>query len=143
MATVCSAPDCGKQLPPATGSRPRLYCDAKCRGRAYAARKASTPEVTELSVAAPPAHDPDSEPTLLDVVRRELVAAERLNTIDGMQAVTLVKRMLDPLSTASAVATLNKELTVVLGRALEGIKKPEPDLLDELEQRRLQKIAQA
>lgn len=143
MATVCSAPNCGKKLPPATGSRPRLYCDAKCRGRAYAARKASTPEVVGLPVAVPAEHDPDSEPTLLDVVRRDLVAADRLNTIDGMQAITLVKRMLDPLSTASAVATLNKELTVVLGRALEGTKKREPDLLDELERRRLAKMSSA
>lgn len=114
------------------------FCGASCRKRNQ--RNPQGAKVSALPVAPPPEA---LVITLLDVVRRELTDAGRLETIEGMQAVTLAQRMLDPFSTAASVATLNKELSVVLARALAGTKQAEPDLLDELEQRRLAKANEA
>lgn len=114
------------------------FCGASCRKR-----NQRNPQGAKVSTLPAPSEAAAPVLTLLDVVRRELTDAGRLDTIEGMQAITLAQRMLDPFSTASSVATLNKELSVVLAKALAGVKQPEPDLLDELEQRRLAKVSGA
>ena len=136
MATVCNAPECGKPLPPSRGNRPRLYCDAKCRGKAYAARHAN-PDTVFMEADAP------ADTSLADVVRRDLNAAGRLNTLPGQLALALAMRLTAPGTTASSVATLSKELRALMAEALAGTKPREGDALDEFTLRLQQKAASA
>ena len=136
MTTVCNAPGCGKTLAPSTGKRKRLYCDARCRGKAYAARKANPGAVSTLPEPAP-------DTSLADVVRRDLEAAGRLETLPGQIALALALRLTAPGTTASSVATLSKELRVLMAEALAGTKPREGDALDEFTLRLQQKAASA
>jgi hypothetical protein len=136
MATVCNAPGCGKQLPPSTGKRKRLYCDSKCRSKAYVARRANP-----AAVAALP--DQPADTSLADVVRRDLEAAGRLETLPGQIALALALRLTAAGTTASSVATLSKELRVLMAEALAGTKPREGDALDEFTLRLQQKAASA
>lgn len=136
MTTVCSAPACDKTLPPATGSRPRLYCDASCRRKAHEARKANPASVATLPV-------PPADTTLADVVKRDLEAGERLDTLPGQLALALAVRIASPGTTASSVATLSKELRVLMAEALAGTKPREGDALDEFSKRLARKAAGA
>lgn len=139
MATVCNAPDCGKSLPPATGSRPRLYCDSSCRGKAHAARKANPGAVPTIPDQAPPPVDM----TLADVVKRDLETADRLETLPGQLALALAVRIGSPGTTASSVATLSKQLLVLMAEALAGTKPQQGDVLDEFSERLARKAANA
>lgn len=117
MATVCSAPDCDKSLPPATGSRPRLYCDSSCRRRAHEARKANP--------AAAPTVPADSVVSdLAGAVRKELEAGGRAETVSGQLAIAMARRIDSSGTTASSMASLSKELRALLAEALEGVKRP-------------------
>ena len=136
MATVCNAPECGKPLPPATGKRPRLYCDAKCRGAAYKARRANPAGVATISQAP-------ADTSLADVVRRDLEAVSRLDTLPGQLALALATRISAPGTTASSVATLSKELRALVAEALEGTRPRQGDALDEFTLRLQQKAASA
>jgi hypothetical protein len=137
MTTVCNAPRCGKTLPPATGNRPRLYCNSTCRGKAHAHRKANPDAVATLPV-------PDTaNSTLAEVVRRDLEAADRLQTVPGQLAVALAERLVSSGTTASSLATLSKELRALMAEALAGTKPRDPDVLDEFTQRLQQKAASA
>lgn len=136
MTTVCNAPSCDKPLPQTTGKRARRYCDATCRNRAAAARRANPDAVASLPA-------PAADTTLADVVRRDLEAGGRLDTLPGQLAVALARRITAEGTTASSVATLSKELRALMAEALAGVKPREPDFLDELEERRLAKVAGA
>jgi hypothetical protein len=136
MATVCNAPGCGKALLPSTGKRKRLYCDSKCRGKAYVARRANP-----VAVAAVP--DQPADTSLADVVRRDLEAAERLETLPGQIALALALRMTAAGTTASSVASLSKELRALMAEALAGTVVRRRDLIDEIGARREQKAAGA
>ena len=136
MTTVCNSPTCGKPLPQTTGKRARLYCDANCRNRAAAARKANPDAVATLQPAP-------VDTTLADVVRRDLEAVGRLDTLPGQLALALATRIAAPGTTASSVATLSKELRALVAEALEGTKPRQGDALDEFTQRLQQKAASA
>lgn len=136
MTTVCNAPHCDKPVPQTPGKRARLYCNANCRNKAHAARKANPAAVSTLPV-------PPADTTLADVVRRDLEAAERLATLPGQLALALATRIASPGTTASSVATLSKELRALMAEALAGTKPRDPDKLDEFTQRLQQKAAGA
>src|SRR6266498_1700351 len=136
MTTVCNAPGCGKTLLPSTGKRKRLYCDAKCRSKAYKARQANPGAVVTLP-------DQPADPSLADVVRRDLAAAGRLDTLPGQLALALATRIAAPGTTASSVATLSKELRALVAEALEGTRPRQGDALDEFTLRLQQKAASA
>ncbi len=136
MATVCNAPECRKPLPPSRGKRKRLYCDAKCRSKAYAYRQANPDAVATL----PPV---PADTSLADVVRRDLAAADRLDTLPGQLALALAMRLTAPGTTASSVATLSKELRALMAEALARTKPREGDALDEFTIRLQQKAASA
>lgn len=137
MAAVCAAPSCGKKLPPATGPRPRLYCNGSCRSKAYAHRKANPGGVPTLPVPE------SSSSTLADVVRRDLEDAGRLETVPGQLAVALAERLVSAGTTASSLATLSKELRALMAEALIGVKPRELDAVDEIAARREARAASA
>jgi hypothetical protein len=139
MTTVCSAPGCGKVVPQRSGKRARLYCDSLCRNRASRARRANPDAVVALPAAPPP--PPDT--SLADVVRRDLEAAERLETLPGQIALALALRMTAAGTTASSVASLSKELRALMAEALAGTVVRRRDLIDEIGARREQKAAGA
>lgn len=117
---------CGGQLPPYQGrGQPRKYCQ-RCRPS-----KAKKPASPALRVVADGERRPEPE-TLVDVVRRELRAAGRLDTSDGMALVMLAERMeLARGEPGTALATLTKQFhetkSVVLADA--GEEADELDLL--------------
>lgn len=120
MVTLCSAPECDKPLPPATGSRPRLYCNSSCRRRAHEARKAAGPG----AVATIP--DP-AKSDLAGAVRRELGEAGRLNTIAGQLAVVMALQIDSNATPASSKVSLSKELRALVSEATAGVKRPEDE----------------
>jgi hypothetical protein len=69
--------------------------------------------------------------SLLAVVRAEPEAADRVATVPGMVALALAERVVDPTSSAASVATLSKELRVVLAEALAGTTR-QRDALDDI-----------
>lgn len=141
MATLCNAPGCGKPLPAAVpGKRARLYCDSTCRGRAYRANGGNARE--KVSAADPAPIDPDRV-TLAVVVRRQLEAADRVETVPGQLALELAQRLESAGTTASSVATLSKELRALLAEALAGTVPVAKDVIDEIGARREQKAATA
>lgn len=140
MTTVCNAPHCEEAVPQTPGKRARLYCDANCRNKAHAARKANPGAVPTIPV------QPDTPPvdmTLADVVKRDLELGERLDTLPGQLALALAVRLGSPGTTASSVATLSKELRALMAEALAGTKPKQGDVLDEFSERLARKAAGA
>lgn len=72
---------------------------------------------------------------LVDVTRRELEAAGVLDSVLGQQALALASRIMSPMSTGASVASLSKELRVVMVEATAGVQAV-GDPLDELRARR-------
>jgi hypothetical protein len=81
--------------------------------------------------------------SLADVVRRDLEAASRLDTLPGQLALALALRLTAVGTTASSVATLSKELRALMAEALAGTVVRRRDLIDEIGARREQKAAGA
>jgi hypothetical protein len=119
----CQGPGCGKTFE--TQSAKAKYCSSTCRSRGNRAG---------VGFPAPPAPD-ESDGGLVAATRRELEAAEVLDTVLGQQALTLARRILSPASTGASVASLSKELRVVMSEATAGLKVAD-DPLDELRARR-------
>jgi hypothetical protein len=127
-------------MPPQQGrGRPRKVCP-KCRPP----RSGDT--VVQLGGAAVQDGDAGArkrdEPALVAQVRAQLVEADREATVDGVLALELAARISSPLTTGSAVATLARELTIVLERAVRGAKV-EADPVADLAERRAAKAAAA
>jgi hypothetical protein len=117
MVVTCAACGCDFE---GKNSRAK-YCGSTCRSRG---NRAGT---SVFDVSPRPAG-------LLDVTRRDLQAAGRLDTVLGQQAVELAARIVSPMTTGAAVGTLSKELRLVMGQALKGGVVANP--LDELRARR-------
>lgn len=100
------------------------YCSATCRSRGSRLGRIS------------PDRPPESS-GLRDAVVRELIEAGRLDTPLGNLALILADTISSPRTTGSAVASLSRELSVVMVKALEGVRGE--DHLDELRRKREQK----
>ena len=105
------------------------FCSARCRNRG--SRSPTKP--ARASVV--PVTDPATS-GLLIATARELEAAGCLDSVLGHVAVELVRRIINPAETGSAVAALAKQLRDTLAAALEGSVVVEADPLDELRSRR-------
>jgi uncharacterized protein (DUF3084 family) len=89
------------------------------------------------------AADPEDEGPVTIAVRAQLVAVDRLGTVDGQLALLMARRFESSEATAAAIATLSRELRRTMDLALEGTTSREPDFIDELHARRLRKITKA
>jgi hypothetical protein len=115
---------CGK---PYEAKRPNSrFCGASCRKR-NERNPATVAEVVPL--------EPEQPAGLVEATRRELEAADRLDTVLGHQALELARRIVSPMSTGSSVATLSRELRTVMTEATAGAVLA-ADPLDELRARR-------
>lgn len=81
------------------------------------------------------------EPALVAAVRAQLDAADRAGTVEGLVALELAARIVSPVTTGSAVATLTRELTEAMGRALAGVKAKD-DPVDRFAERRARAAGQ-
>lgn len=124
MDVICQGPNCGKTFQ-ATNPRAK-YCTSTCRSRGNRAGGS----VVEMH---PPS--PVDESGLLTVTRNELSSAGVLDTVLGQQALELAARITSPMSTGASVASLSKELRVVMIEATAGVQAV-GDPLDELRARR-------
>lgn len=132
------------------------YCTTRCRTRATRARatraraqglpapaavdRPAAGAAVPPASAPPPAADGGDVPLLIAATISELVAAGRLGTTIGQQAVKLAERMVNRSETGSAVASLSKELRATMVEALKGTAQ-EADPIDELRARRDRKRA--
>lgn len=124
MDVVCRGPNCGRTFQ-ATNPRAK-YCSSTCRSRGNRAGGS----VVEL-----PTQEPTNDSGLLAATRSELSAAGVLDTVLGQQALELAARISSPMSTGASVASLSKELRVVMVEATAGAQAV-GDPLDELRARR-------
>lgn len=98
------------------------YCSSTCRSRGNRKKPA---EATAL--------EPSS--SLVDATRAELVAAGRLDSMLGQQALVLAGRIGSPFDTGAGMAALSKELRALMLEATKGAAVA-ADPLDELRARR-------
>ncbi|WP_280371141.1 hypothetical protein [Nocardia wallacei] len=122
---------------PAGRSRIAKYCSAKCQQAAAKQRRQQGGRPALEAVAAPAADaPPEAKPStdpLVGMVRQELMAAGRLETTLGQQALALAERMRG--AGGSALAALSKELRTVMSEATRGASAAK-DPIDELRLRR-------
>lgn len=124
---------CGAVMPAQQGrGRPRKVCEA-CRPTRSAARVVQLGGGAEVEIREP-ARKRD-EPALVAAVRARLVDADRADSIDGLVALELAGRIVDKVTTGSAVAALTRELDAAMARAMVGVKVAE-DPVDRFKERR-------
>lgn len=117
---------CGKSF---QAQRPTAkYCSGSCRAN----MSVSKPK-QDVPVVAPVVDGPT--PGLVEAVRAELEAAERLNSVLGQHALELANRIVSAPGMNAGVASLSKELSRVMGEALAS-STVVADPLDELRARR-------
>lgn len=112
------------------------YCSERCRKRAQRRPGGVHREVVPIEQAKP------ADWPIVEVTRRELEAAGRLDSVTGQQAMRLAERMCGQFDTGSAIAAISKELRAVMAEALADAPKV-ADSLDELAERRRRKAAGA
>jgi hypothetical protein len=98
-------------------------------------RNNGKPSAADLPVAAQ-----QEQSGLVEVTRRELEAADRLDTVLGQQAVALAQRLASPHETGASVATMSRELRAVMVEAMRGVAVT-ADRVDEMKARRDAKLA--
>jgi hypothetical protein len=120
---TCAWPECGREFEAKRSTA--KFCSVTCRSRAARDRKAAAAaeKVGQVSAHA----DPDglAEHALVTAVRRELVEARALQTVDGQIALQLARKVVDVA--ASGISPLARELRVVLDRAKAAGAKPPGD----------------
>lgn len=114
--------ECGRSF---EAKRPSArYCCSSCRGKASHKRKNGA-EVVSL-----PHSDGDSS-GITSAVEKQLLAAGKLDTYGGQQALFLAGRLeRSVIDSGSAVAALSKELDRMMTALLADVEQ-EPDALDE------------
>ncbi len=138
-----NAPECREIIPPQKGSsRPRKFC-VKCRPP----RNRPNPRVIPMSGATEPPNQPRRAPTgVVASYEARLAASEVLDSPEGAH-VMLLAELLESGSrgggmTAAGAASLSRELRAAMDSALKDAPA-EPDVLDELEERRRRKASGA
>lgn len=139
---------CGQSL---EGRAPSARtCSATCRQRVrYRRQRGQLPPAEERGrsekrarrVAAVDDGSPGL-PALVDAVHRELEQAGKVDTVLGQQALALALRVLSPVDTGSAVASVSRELRAVMAAVVEDAGET-GDALDELASRRASRAASA
>lgn len=124
LCDFCSLPYTAKS----TRSR---FCSGRCRKRHSRSPFASA-DIVDLTTRSKPGE-------LVATLRAELAAADRLGTVAGQQALELAARIESPAETGSAVASLSKELRVLLAEVAKPLAR-EWTPLDELRARRARKL---
>jgi len=106
------------------------FCSGACQKRAQRARAAGLP------LRAATLDDREAAPSELErVVARELEAAGRLQSVAGQVALELAFRVASPHETGAAMASLARELSATMAKALAGVAVA-ADPLDEIRARR-------
>ena len=122
---------CEEPLPPKRGrGKPRKFC-VTCRPPRTAA-KTSTPEPAPLPRTVVQA----AEGSLVESVEAELVAAGKHDASIGQQALSLARRIMSEQDSGAAIASMHKELRVMMNAATAGSAADAGDFLDELSARR-------
>ena len=121
--------DCGRMYEAKRASS--RFCGDTCKKRAQR-RPAGAP--------APIAEAPEPTSGLVEVTRRTLEDAGRLDTVLGQQALALAQRLASPRETGASVATMSRELRAVMAEALRGVAVA-ADGVDEMKARRDAKLA--
>ncbi len=107
------------------------FCSPRCRVRNH--RSPASATVTPLPVRQ------DAPGGLVEALRAELAVNGMVDTVQGQQALALAARIESPAETGSGVASLSKELRVVMGELAGRVVADDP--LDEIRARRLRKLA--
>lgn len=111
------------------------FCTPRCRKRH---QRNPGPDSGPVAVPAVPFGDS----ALVTATKAELLAAGKLDTVLGQQAVRLAERMCGLMDTGSAIASLSRELRAVMAEALADAPKA-GDAMDELARRRRDRAAGA
>jgi hypothetical protein len=144
---------CDAAIPPQKGSaRPRLYC-VKCRpprGRknprliGVPAEEPSPPEEQPPAKGAQTVRPLAPGGGLVETYRERLETAKRVDTFEGQHVLMLARLLAEGAATgahtAAGVTALSRELRAAMAEALKGAPA-EPDLVDELQERRRQREA--
>ena len=133
-----SCAQCGARIPPQQGSaRPRKFC-VTCRP----SRNRGNPRVIPMSESSEKPKSTGSG--VADSYRRRLDSAGVLDTPEGSHVMLLASLLEDGMGshTAAGAASLSRELRAAMESALRDVPG-EPDVVDELEERRRQKAAGA
>jgi hypothetical protein len=118
---------------PFEAKRPNArYCSDRCRQRRHRA-----PEIPD---APPAAADEPPRVELLAVVRRELEAVDRLDTLAGQQALIMARNVDAAPAGTTIVSSLMKEFRATWAEAMRGVPVP-GDPVDEIRARRDRKLA--
>lgn len=142
MADIC---DCGQYIEqPATGRR-----RSKCLTCKPPRVRAKPPPKSPILAAPAPALAPpstvsggDVRPTLAEQSRRELAAADRLETHSGVAALMLAELLDKGGYNAQGAASMVKAHREAMAAALAGAKRAD-DAVDDLRERRRRKAASA
>jgi hypothetical protein len=110
----CEAPDCDVEFVPQRSTA--RYHSATCRQRAQRSRKAAEHQQAEEAKT-----DTDAEHGLVAAVRKELSAADALDTVLGQMALQLARRAANPQE--PGLVNLTKEIRAVMTDAI-GARKP-------------------
>jgi hypothetical protein len=109
------------------------YCTTKCRSQHYN---------YEQRRNQPPGDPALEDHPLLVAVRKELEAAGRLDSTEGMLVIGLARQMVDPSISNAALVAASKELSRVMaemrGRKPTVVRSPSPP--DELTVRRSERV---
>lgn len=109
------------------------FCTDRCRQRGKRAPK--PPTTRDIPVELP-----EDVSDLLEVTKRDLAVAGRLDSILGQQAVALAARMSSRHETGAALASLSRELRAVMVEALAGAERA-TTWVDEMAARRARRAA--
>ena len=140
MVRICATEGCCEKLPPQKGrGKPREFCTT-CRPP----RNRANPRVIELPTKAvvPVDNAGADEPPLVASYRRQLEAAEQVDTPEGAHVMHLAMLFAASSHTASGAAALSRELRAAMEAALKDAPH-QGDRLDELAERRAQKAGSA
>jgi hypothetical protein len=134
VTTPCAS--CGKTFTPKAPTA--RFCSNSCRQKALRDRKAGRPEGGEQVVTLPVTGVATGT---VAATLAELTQAGRVDTHLGQAALALATRI-DSATAVMGFAALVKELRSTMVEALRGAAR-EPDIVDELEERRERKFAGA
>jgi hypothetical protein len=125
MATIrLRCQKCHGKFSKPQGSR-RIYCEV-----------CSPPRKPPLSMRGP---DPEVPQTVGPIEARmllDLEAVDRAETVEGLLVLNMARDIDSGRVAPAQKGIAGQRLLVLLGKALEGTKVPEPDRLDELAERR-------
>lgn len=124
MSAVRSCAECSASL---EGRSPRAkFCGDACRKAAN--RRPAKVGLTE----APTAPVEPAASGLVAAVTAELTDLEVLGTVDGQTALALAERIVSPMETGSAAASMTRELAACMDRVRAAAAPKQRDGVDEL-----------